>query len=235
MNKLLLLCFICFFTNTTHPQDLLKQAEELKGKGLLMPALEKYGQAFSVDPSDKEISYKIATTTALLWTSQMRDTSFFFLKYSLENDFTLGALSDPHFLSLIDDPRWEQIVDSQIEKYESKNGKIENEIFARALFRMIITDQGFMYAGNIERRKYIQSGGYFTTPAIFPLLAMEEKYKEKNISDLLVLLDAYQWPTASQVTETAAGGAALIINHSSYELRSKYFPMLKAAFEKGEA
>jgi len=100
---------------------------------------------------------------------------------------------------------------------------------------MIIKDQGFMYAGNIERGKYIQNGGYFGTPAIFPVLAMEEKNLEDNQQKLLELLELYGWPTASAVTEYAAAGAALIINHSSYELRSKYFPMLKEAFERGEA
>ena len=87
-------------------------------------------------------------------------------------------LYDPEFLSLIDEPEWKQVEDSQIGKYESRNGPIRNEPFARALFRMIIKDQGFMYAGNIERRKFIRNGGYFSTPAIFPVLALEEKTVE---------------------------------------------------------
>ncbi len=199
-----------------------------------MPALDKYSQAFASDPSP-ETSYKIASTCALLWTSQMRDTAFYFLNHGLEDDSTLAALYDPHFLSLIDDSRWAQIEDNQVKKYEAANESIGNESFARELFRMIIRDQGFMYAGNIERRKYIRNGGYFGSPSIFPLLAMEEKNVAANTERLLTLLDQYGWPTASQVTEFAAAGAALIINHTSYELRSKYFPLLKEAFEKGEA
>ena len=100
---------------------------------------------------------------------------------------------------------------------------------------MIIKDQGFMYAGNIERRKYMENGGYFSTPAIFPVLAMEEKNMQENQLRLFKLLDKYGWPTASEVTEYAAAGAALIINHSTYEVRLKYFPMLEEAFKKGEA
>ena len=92
-----------------------------------------------------------------------------------------------------------------------------------------------MYAGNIERRKYMRNRGQFSTPAIYPILAMEEKNMKENQVQLLELLDAHGWPTATEVTEYAAAGAALIINHSSYELRAKYLPMLKAAFEKGEA
>lgn len=215
-------------------QDFIQQADSLKNEGLLMPALEKYGAAFAQNPSP-ETSYQLASTCALLWTSQMRDTAFYFLNYALQNDSTLEVLYEPSFLSLIDDPRWKTIENTQIKKYEAKNGTIKNEAFARELFRMIIKDQGLMYAGNIERKKYMQNGGYFSTPAIFPVLAMEEKNHAENEKRLFNLIDKYGWPTASSVTEVAAAGAALIINHTTYEIRSKYFPMLEAAFEKGEA
>lgn len=199
-----------------------------------MPALMKYATAFAQSPSSK-VSYEIASTSALLWTSQMRVTSFYFLNDALQNDSTLEVLYDPDFLSLIDDSRWENLEDAQIRKYEAKNGAIKNKPFAKELFRMIIEDQGLMYAGNIERRKYIRNGGYFSTPAIFPVLAMEEKNMIENEKRLVELLDQFGWPTTSEVTEYAAAGAALIINHTTYELRSKYFPMLEEAFKKGEA
>jgi hypothetical protein len=215
-------------------QDLTYQADSLREIGLLVPALEKYGIAFAQN-STPEISYQLASVCALLWTSQMRDTAFYFLNEALKNDSTLEVLYDPDYLSLIEDQRWEQIEDSQLRKYEARYGPIKNKPFARELFRMIIKDQGFMYAGNIERRKYMQNGGYFSTPAIFPVLAMEEKNHLENNRKLMELLDLYGWPTASSVTEYAAAGAALIINHTTYEIRSRYFPMLEKAFKQGEA
>lgn len=199
-----------------------------------MPALTEYADAMAQNPT-RELSYRIASTAALLWTSAMRDTAFYFLNYALQDDSTLTALYDPDFLSLIDDPRWQNIEESQIHKYEAKNGQIKNEPFAQELFRMIIKDQGFMYSGNIERRIYIKNGGYFRTPAIFPVLAMEEQNLKENEERLLELLDKYGWPTTSEVTKYAAAGAALIINHTTHELRAKYFPILEAAFKKGEA
>ncbi len=234
MNKIITFCLIFVLFQTSYGQDHINKGDSLKNIGLIMPALMEYGGAMMQNPS-AEISYKLASTSALLWTSHMRDTAFYFLNYSLQYDSTLEALYNPEFLSLIDDPRWEKINDAQIKKYEAKKGPIRNEAFARALFRMIIKDQGLMFAGNIERRKYMQNGGYFSTPAIFPVLAMEEKNKEENEDMLLNLLDKYGWPTASEVTEYAAAGAALIINHSSYGVRKKYFPMLEEAFKKGEA
>ena len=212
----------------------LREADSLKNQGLLMPALIKYGEAMMKNPT-REVSYNIASTSALLWTSQMRDTSFYFLNHALQNDSTLEALYNPEFLSLIDDPRWETVEADQVRKYEAKNGPIRNEPFAKELFRMIIKDQGFMYVGNIERRKYMQNRGYFSTPAIFPILAMEEKNHIENERKLLKLLEIYGWPTASSVTEYAAAGAALIINHTTYEVRSNYFPLLEKAFKQGEA
>ena len=234
MKKIHAISLCLFFAHTVNAQNPLERAQELKNKGLLMPALQQYGEVFAQSPSP-ELSYEIASITALLWTSQMRDTSFFFLNYALQSDSTLEALYDPQFLSLIDDPRWEHIERTQIKKYEAKNQTIKNKPFAIELFKMIIKDQGFMYAGNIERRKYIENGGYFDTPSVFPLLAMEEKNKLENEKRLLELLDIYGWPSSSEVTEFAAAGAALIINHTTYELRSKYFPMLEDAFKRGEA
>ncbi len=234
MKKITALLLAIVFAQIAFGQDQISKGDSLKNDGLLMPALMEYAEAMAQQPSG-ELSYRIASTTALMWSSPMRDTSFFFLNQALAGDSSLKPLYDPDFLSLIEDPRWEKIEDDQIKKYEAKNGAIKNEPFARALFRMIIKDQGFMYAGNIERAKYIQNGGYFSTPAIFPVLAMEEENKKENIINLTQLLDQYGWPTTSEVTEYAAAGAALIINHASFELRVRYFPMLEEAFNKGEA
>jgi len=225
--------FLCIIA-TGYGQNIARPADSLKDAGILEPALGEYGKLFSKNPSP-EISYQLATVCALLWTSTMRDTAFYFVNYALKYDSTLKALYDPNYLSLIEDERWEKIEDSQIRKYESKNGPIKNKVFALELFRMIIKDQGFMYAGNIEKKKYIQNGGYFSTQAIYPVLAMEEKNHIENERELLKLLDLYGWPTANSVTEYAAAGAALIINHTSYEIRRRYFPMLEEAFKKGEA
>ncbi len=225
--------FICAY-GTSYGQSFTEQGDSLKNKGLLVSALEKYSKAFSQNPS-ATIAYKAASTYALLSTSQMRDSAFRNLNYALKKDSTLKALYDPTYLSLIEDQRWKKIEDSQFRKYETKNGLIENKSFTRELFKMIIKDQGFMYVGNIERGKYFQNGGQFSTPAIFPILAMEEKNKIENESKLLKLLDTHGWPTASSVTEYAAAGASLIINHATYEIRSQYFPMLERAFKQGEA
>jgi hypothetical protein len=234
MKKIFYICLALLSIEIGYGQGVTKVADSLKNQGLLMPSLMKYLEAMTQNPSD-EVLYDIASTSALLWTTQMRDTSFYYLNRALKKDSTLTALYDPAFLSLIKDHRWEKIEDMQIRKYEAKNGSIQNEPFARELFRMIIKDQGFMYAGNIERRKYIQNGGYFSSPTIFPILAMEEENNLENKRKLLELLDTYGWPTATSVTEYAAAGAALIINHTTYEIRSQYFPMLEEAFKQGEA
>ena len=233
--KNLFICslFIGIF-GISYGQDFTRQADSLKNEGLLMPALQKHYAALAENKSI-ETKYKMASVYALLWTSQARDSAFVYLNHALKKDSTLKVLYDPTFLSLIEDQRWENIEESQLSKYESANELIRNKPFARQLFRMIIKDQGFMYAGNIERKKYMQNGGYFSTPAIYPILAMEEKNHKENTEKLLKLLDKNGWPTASHVTEYAAAGAALIINHTNYEIRSKYFPMLEKAFKEGEA
>jgi len=234
MKRIISLTLTLIFFQVAFGQGDINKGDSLKKEGLLMPALMEYAQAMTQHPS-ATVSYKIASTTALLWSSPMRDTTFFFLNIALQHDSSLKPLYNPDFLSVIHDPRWKKIEDNQFKKYEAKNGPIKNKPFARALFRMIIKDQGFMYVGNIERKKYIKNGGYFSTPAIYPVLAMEEKNKKENEKELQKLLDKYGWPTTSEVTEYAAAGAALIINHASHALRVKYFPMLEKAFKEGEA
>lgn len=234
MRSIIILSLCASIFNVSIAQNFVKEADSLKNNGLLMLALEKYGAAFMKDYSPTT-SYQIASTCALLWTKEMRDTSFYFLNYALQKDHSLSVLYDPDFLSLIDDERWENIENAQIKKYENQNTPIENKAFAKALFRMIIKDQGFMYAGNIERKKFMDNGGFFSSPTVFPMLAMEEKNIKENEKELVLLLDKYGWPTTSSVGEHAAAGAALVINHTNYELRSKYFFLLEEAFKKGEA
>jgi len=234
MKKILLIAILFTGTLFSFSQEITSKGDSLKNEGLLMPAIIEYGKTMVQQPSS-DISYKIASTAALMWTSSMRDTAFYFLDVALREDSTIDVLYDPHFLGLISDVRWKQIEDAQIKKYESKFGAIENKEFAKALFRMIIKDQGLMYAGNIERKYYLENGGYFRTPAIFPLLAMEENNKKENEDQLISLLDRYGWPKTSEVTEYAAAAAALVINHASHELRKKYFPLLEDAFNQGEA
>ncbi len=55
------------------------------------------------------------------------------------------------------------------------------------------------------------------------------------VSTCALLWTSQMRDTASSVTEFAAAGAALIINHSTHEIRAKYFPLLEAASKKGEA
>lgn len=234
MKKIFTCILFIAIVKISYGQSNLQLADSLKKEGLLMPALEKYYKALAQNTSTKT-SYKIASTYALLWTAQARDSAFIHLDKALKNDITLEVLYDPAYLSIINDQRWINIENSQIKKYELANGTIKNKTFAKALFRMIIKDQGFMYAGNIERRKYMKNGGFFSSPSIYPILAMEEKNMIENKEQLVKLIELNGWPTATSVTEYAAAGAALIINHTTYETRSKYFPMLEKAFKKGEA
>ena len=164
MNKLLIGITMLLSIGYLSGQDALHMADSLKKEGLLMPALGKYSMEYYKNPTP-EVSYRLASTSALLWTEQMRDTAFFFLNQALNKDSSLQVLYDYDFLSIIEDPRWNKIEENQLNKYEAKNGPIDNKTFAKALFKMIIRDQGLMYAGNIERRKYIQNCLLYTSDA----------------------------------------------------------------------
>ena len=76
--------FICAF-GISYGQNFANQADSLMNKGLLVPALEKYSIALAKNPTP-EISYKIASAYALLWTAQARDSAFSYLNHALKSD-----------------------------------------------------------------------------------------------------------------------------------------------------
>ncbi|MFY0689601.1 MAG: hypothetical protein JXQ90_20690 [Cyclobacteriaceae bacterium] len=86
--KPIILCFAIVSFQMGLGQTLLDEADSLKKQGLLVPALMKYASVMAQKPSP-EVSYNIATTATLLWTSQMRYTAFFFLNYALQHDSKL--------------------------------------------------------------------------------------------------------------------------------------------------
>ena len=184
MKKIFICSLFIGIFGISYGQDFSRQADSLKNEGLLMLALQKHYAALAQNKST-ETHYKMASIYALLWTAQARDSAFVYLNYALKKDSTLKVLYEPSFLSLIDDQRWKDIEESQLSKYETANEPIRNKPFARELFRMIIKDQGFMYVGNIERKKYMQNGGYFSTAAIYPILAKEEKIIRKIMKNYL--------------------------------------------------
>jgi len=233
MKKIHAFAILLITIHFSYAQDLRKEADSLKQIGLLEPALMKYGELMIKNPT-RTTSYYLAQTCALLWTKDMRDTAFHFLKYAIENDHNLAALHDPSFLSLIEDPRWKKIENHQIMMYQRNHPPIKNQKFAKELLRMIIKDQGFMYAGNLEREKYLKNGGVFNTAAIYPVLALEEKNRAENIDKLNDLLDDFGWPSVSEVPEIAIDGATLIVQHADHDMRVKFFPYVSEAFRRGE-
>ena len=81
ITHLKLLSIVLLFTvQTASGQHYLQTADSLRREGHLMPALMQYAEAMQQGPT-QELLYKVASTSALLWTAEMRDTSFHFLNY----------------------------------------------------------------------------------------------------------------------------------------------------------
>ena len=230
MKKILIFVALVFATQVSRSQDLLKEADSLKRLGFLKPALDKYKKSMTEIPS-RETAYRIATTAALMWQPEMRDTAFYYLPFAVENDQNLAALQDPSFLNLLSDPRWQKIEDLQIRRYERNHSKIKNPIFAKELFRMIIEDQGFTYIRKTQLTTFSSENSSLGSPSLYPMLSIEEeKFRKENIERLRYLLVKYGWPTAADVTPLASDAIVEIVMKAPDELMLQCFPYLSEAF-----
>jgi len=81
-------------------QNTIQQADSLQRAGQLVPALQVYSSNYNKNPST-ELSYKIASSYALLWTKQMRDSAFKHLNKALYNNNELKAIYDPTIQPLL--------------------------------------------------------------------------------------------------------------------------------------
>lgn len=56
----------------------------------------------------------------------------------------------------------------------------------------------------------------------------------RNVARLREIVEEHGWPRLSEVGETAAGGAFLILQHADVEVQKEYLPLAQAAVAAGE-
>lgn len=204
--------------------------DQLRQEGNLEGAIEAYMAEFSKAPPKGENTYKIATTYALIY---QKDSAFRYLNIALKDDYSLWPLADTDLLSLIDDPRWEAIENTQIRKYQEKNDDLKQPEYAKSLLRLIIKDQSLNYYIDQAKDYYMKNGR--APHWYYPLGAAKQEISKNNFSDMKALLEKYGWPTYSMVGDLAADAPLLMINHHEQDsVRIAYLPKIKEACLKGE-
>ncbi|MFT4576804.1 MAG: hypothetical protein ACI9SI_001738 [Polaribacter sp.] len=221
MKKAIQLLFI-FLITTVLSQS---KGDNFRKEGDLEKAIKAYKTDYSKNTSDSNNTYNLACTYALLY---QKDNAFHYLAIALKNDTRLWALADNDLLTLTDDKRWEAIEKNQLDRFQTKNGKLQKPKYAKQLLGLIMKDQALDYQLDMAKRFYMKNA---TIPHwYYPIAAMKKEIGKGNFTEIERLINQNGWPTYSMVGALAADAPLIIINHlEGEEMRMKYLPQIRKA------
>ncbi len=200
--------------------------DELRKNGALDDAIKAYKLDFQKDPSNAKNIYNLASTFAL--TYMQKDSAFHYLHIALENDNTLWALADNDFLSLSTDPRWKNLEQHQLKKYQKAKGSLKKPDYAIKLLRLIQKDQALDYQMDMAKQYFMQHGK--APHWYYPLAELKKTISAGNFEEMESLISTHGWPSYATVGKLAADAPLLIINHhENEEIRIKYLDQIKNA------
>lgn len=210
--------------NKFYCEGIVLEADSLFNKvGDLKKSILLYTQAY-YECGNKEVEFNLSKAHALLGN---KDSAFYHLNNVFENDSTSELFDVGEYYLLIQDKRWEKVIDKQLDKIQAKSGKINKIDLAKQLIDMRIKDQSYYYY--IAKLPYNKELEHKYWP-------IKEKINKKNLKELReIILENGGWPKISEVSSKVSGAVFLIIQHSEPQTMQFYYGYLKECVEKGEA
>lgn len=203
-------------------------ADSLNDEGNSVSASYEYKKMFLKNPNDKNIVYNLACALAV---SELIDSSFKYLNIYLRTDTSTMAFTDPDFINIRDDKRWNDFEDKMIVQLNIKFKNPYKDIdYAKALWKLLAYDQAYFKEIGIAGRK---TGS--NSSVVRSIWRYKFSINEKNLAELESLIAKKGWPKKSDVGSSAAGTAFFVIQHSNPEMQIKYLPTLKKMCEEKEA
>jgi len=200
-------------------------ADKLRDEGNLKAAIEMYKVAYHKTPKNRKNTYNLACAFALTF---QKDSAYHYLDIALKEDNSLWALADTDLYALIEDPRWNEIENNQLWKYQKKNGELKQPEYAKKLLHLILKDQALDYYIDQAKAYFMKQGDI--PQWYYPLGAFKQKIGQENYSEMHQLIEQYGWPKYATVGKLAADAPLLIINHHENDLiRKKYLSQIKKA------
>lgn len=216
--------------NTVYSQNTTSSsiADSLRKEGNLKGAIEEFRKGFDSNSSDKRFVFDYACALAQ---DRQTDSAFKYIYKAIALDTAVYTLTDPDFLTIRDDKRWNDFEETLISMLKIKYKNYYKDIeLAKQLWKMKAVDQAYYEEIMLAQKKI---GMYSTVE--FALWEFKKSLNETNLKNLEDIIETKGWPKISDVGENAAGGAFLIIQHSNYEKQKKYLPTIKALCEIKEA
>ena len=196
---------------------------QLIQEGKLEAAIEAYKQDYQETPKNWKNTYDLACAYAL--TFQV-DSAYYYLEIALKDDNSLWAMADSDLFALIDDPRWSEIENNQLERFQVANNSLKEPEYAIKLLRIILKDQALDYYIHQARSYFMKQGN--APQWYYPVGAYKQQIAKENYDTMQRLLEEYGWPKYSMVGKIAADAPLLVINHhESDSVRKKYLAQIK--------
>ena len=223
MKYLFKIILVVLVANISLAQPPKSKGAQLRQEGKLEAAIEAYKQDYQIDPKNWKNTYDLACAYAL--TFQV-DSAYHYLEIALRDDNSLWALADSDLFSLIDDPRWSEIENNQLERFQVANNSLKEPEYAIKLLRIILKDQALDYYIHQARSYFMKQGN--APQWYYPVGAYKQQIAKENYDTMQRLLEEYGWPKYSMVGKIAADAPLLVINHhESDSVRKKYLAQIK--------
>lgn len=218
-----------FLPSTVAAQDAFRmQGDSLRLAGELRGAIHAYYQSLAQGDNPAETLYALANTYALA--PPYADSAFRYLRLALPHEDSMKPLWDADLYFLVDDERWAEIENIQLDKLANQVSGRFDRAYARQLLRMRMHEWAFRYHVMLGHRTLGPE-----SPILPALAKAMQEHHNANQEQLEHLLDEYGWPTLSAVGHEAAYAAGNVLNHSDLATRQRHLPLLKRACEYGEA
>lgn len=234
--KILLAGFCCLLCSSLSAQFQIRlsKGDSLRREGDLDAAIAAFKEQIRQKADDEVSVYNIACAYAK--SSGMNhyyDSAFKYLEILGLKDSTTTPLTDPDFINLWKDARWEKFESAQLSRIMAKVKKdypLLNQALAKKLWRMSALDQAYYADLETAERKFGKNSSI--NRALWDLKA---RINEQNQKDLIRLIDSIGWPKKSEAGARGASAAFLIIQHSDLVKQKQYLPVIKELCEKNEA
>ena len=232
MKKLNQFLFISLLLSTKlFAQDFIiikSPADSLREIGDMPNALIEFQKIYQKDATDQNNIYNYSCALSIMGKN---DSAFFYLRKAVSMDSSTTALTDPDFLKLRQDKRWEDFENFVIQLYELKDGKpIKDKEYAKKLWKMLAKDQAYYDDLKIVETKIGKQSTVAKT-----LWVLKSIYNEENLKELESLIAKRGWPKSTEVGGRAAGAAFLIIQHNTSEKQKQYLPVIEKLCKEKEA
>jgi hypothetical protein len=204
------------------PSDSLRELGDIKG------AINECKKIYLTDSKDAANLYSIAANLSL---DYQFDSAFKYIYLAANADTNIYFLTDPDFLRLRNDKRWEKFENQLIHMTELKYRMVLKDLtYAKKLWRMSALDQAFYSEIDVAEKRIGRE-----STVVSALWTLKDSINKKNQKDLELLLKQKGWPKISTVGNKASSAAFLIIQHSNISKQKEYLPVIKKLCEIKEA